>query len=169
MIAKCTADEHRATAFFPWTTKVVTAICHTFGSCDVTVAEEQACIERTYTKARMHGLSHGQTGIGCRSDVLTAFQAAYLTVLKPLQSAVINKVSCTFNDTICEITSAAGVCLIGILESRHYAVIEDMRITVSKQRLCLSYVTCRIANGKVFGIETLRRNVQRNTICITVA
>ena len=155
MIAKCTADEHRATAFFPRTTKVVTAICHTFGCCDITVAEEQACIERTYTKARMHGLSHGQTGIGSCGDVLTAFQAAYLTVLKPLQSAVINKVSCTFNNTICEIASAASVCLIGILESRHYAVVEDMRITIGKQRFSLSHISCSIPYSEILCIEAL--------------
>lgn len=135
------------------TSQIVVACRYARSRHHLAVAEEQAGIELVGAEFRIQSLCECQSGIAGSRDVAAALETFNLAVLKPLQTAVVDKVGSTLDGTSCEVSACADVCLVCILVAAYQTVFEDVCVACRKQSLGLSHVAAGVAYGEVLGVE----------------
>ena len=168
MTAQGALQEHGTTLLFPWTTQIVGSIGHTLFCHHIATTEEQTCIERADTEFGMQGTGKCQSTVSSSSDISTTFDTANLTVVKPFQSTIVDKIGGTYDGTVGKISTRTDICLVGIVISAEHTVIEQVGITRSEESLGLSHITCSVSYSEVLCIEASGVDVQCSTVIIGV-
>ena len=128
VLAQGAVEEHGATVVLPRASQIIGTFFDTIFGHHPTAAEEKTGIERTDTQFGIEHLGKLQAGIGSCGDITSTLKTTYLTIVKPLQTTVVDKVGGSHNGAMGEIASRGHIGLVGVLITADDAVVEQMGI-----------------------------------------